>query len=379
MKHGLYVHIPFCVRKCPYCDFLSFPQSSEGRDFSLYEKYTDTVCDQMELWREKGISVDTVFFGGGTPTLIGAENLCKILEKAYACFQINDDAEITTEANPGTVDQQMLYALRKAGFKRISFGVQSFDDATLKTIGRIHNAREAEEAVQMAKAAGFTRISIDLISALPNQSMDSLMQSVDKAIALGITHISCYDLIIADDTPFAKAVEAGTFVPLDDDNAVLMQRAVAEKLEAAGFEHYEISNYAKDGHISRHNMHYWKNDPYVGIGCGAYGRLENIRYHQADTLQEYADDVTSGKLWHAVDEEVTAFDIAFETFMLGMRLKEGVQFDAIVSMLDAETASEWKKKAEKFIRMGLLQIKNGRLCATPKGFEVQNAWLCEFL
>ena len=379
MKHGLYVHIPFCVRKCPYCDFLSFPQIGEGRDFSLYQKYTEHVCAQMRLWKEKELSVDTVFFGGGTPSLIGAANLIKLLETAKANFHITEDAEITLEANPGTVDQQMLYELKNVGFNRISFGVQSFDDHTLKVIGRIHDSQQAKEAVQMAKQAGFERISVDLISALPAQTMDSLMQSVMTAINLDITHISCYDLIIAEGTPFAKAVAEGRFEPLDDDNAICMQRCASDKLEEAGFVHYEISNYAKDGHISRHNMHYWKNDPYIGIGCGAYGRYENIRYHQANTLAEYEADVLAGKLWHEVDEEVTAQDEAFETFMLGMRLQEGVEFSAILEKLDAETAKDWQKKAERFKQLHILQEQDGRLSATKRGFEIQNAWLCDFL
>ena len=373
--NGLYVHIPFCIRKCPYCDFLSFPGAERG-DFS---HYAALAARQMKVWRDEDLHVDTIFFGGGTPTLLGAENLTRILDAARENFNVEQNAEITLEANPGTVDFPMLRALKNAGFNRISFGVQSFCDETLRRIGRIHSASEAIDAVHMAQDAGIARVSVDLISALPHQTLREIEENAETAASLGVTHVSCYDLTIAQDTPFGTLAAQGNLPLPDEDTSLLMQQRVCEILNAAGFERYEISNYAKDGAVARHNLHYWHNDDYIGVGCGAHGRFRNMRYVQAETLSEYESDVQAGRRWHECEEMISTFDDAAETLMLGMRLKEGVDFSALLSRLPEDTVKMWERLSQKYESLGLVTLKNGRLCPTPRGWEVQNAWLSTFL
>ena len=373
--NGLYVHIPFCIRKCPYCDFLSFPGAERG-DFS---HYAALAARQMKVWRDEDLHVDTIFFGGGTPTLLGAENLTRILDAARENFNVEQNAEITLEANPGTVDFPMLRALKNAGFNRISFGVQSFCDETLRRIGRIHSASEAIDAVHMAQDAGIARVSVDLISALPHQTLREIEENAETAASLGVTHVSCYDLTIAQDTPFGTLAAQGNLPLPDEDTSLLMQQRVCEILNAAGFERYEISNYAKDGAVARHNLHYWHNDDYIGVGCGAHGRFRNMRYVQAETLSEYESDVQAGRRWHECEEVISTFDDAAETLMLGMRLKEGVDFSALLSRLPEDTVKMWERLSQKYESLGLVTLKNGRLCPTSRGWEVQNAWLSTFL
>ena len=373
--NGLYVHIPFCIRKCPYCDFLSFPGAERG-DFS---HYAALAARQMKVWRDEDLHVDTIFFGGGTPTLLGAKNLTRILDAARENFNVEQNAEITLEANPGTVDFPMLRALKNAGFNRISFGVQSFCDETLRRIGRIHSASEAIDAVHMAQDAGIARVSVDLISALPHQTLREIEENAETAASLGVTHVSCYDLTIAQDTPFGTLAAQGNLPLPDEDTSLLMQQRVCEILNAAGFERYEISNYAKDGAVARHNLHYWHNDDYIGVGCGAHGRFRNMRYVQAETLAEYESDVQAGQRWHECEEMISTFDDAAETLMLGMRLKEGVDFSALLSRLPEDTVKMWERLSQKYESLGLVTLKNGRLCPTPRGWEVQNAWLSTFL
>ena len=333
----------------------------------------------MKVWRGEDLHVDTIFFGGGTPTLLGAENLTRILDAARENFNVEQNAEITLEANPGTVDFPMLRALKNAGFNRISFGVQSFCDETLRRIGRIHSASEAIDAVHMAQDAGIARVSVDLISALPHQTLREIEENAGTAASLGVTHVSCYDLTIAQDTPFGTLAAQGNLPLPDEDTSLLMQQRVCEVLNAAGFERYEISNYAKDGAVARHNLHYWHNDDYVGVGCGAHGRFRNVRYVQAETLTEYESDVQAGRRWRECEEVISAFDDAAETLMLGMRLKEGVDFSALLSRLSEDEAKKWERLLQKYESMGLVTLKNGRLCPTPRGWEVQNAWLSTFL
>lgn len=373
MADGVYVHIPFCIHKCPYCDFLSFPGAERG-DFSQYAR---TAAAQMRLWKEKRIRADTLFFGGGTPSLLGADNLCRLLDAARESFCFCDDAEITLEANPGTADAPMLRTLAGAGFTRISFGVQSFCDATLRAIGRIHTAAQARDAVKMAQDAGFSRVSIDLMSALPGQDMAQIAEGAREAIALGVTHVSCYDLTIAPDTPFG-AMQEKLNLPSQEES-LLMQRLFSALLQQAGFVRYEISNYARGGDMSRHNLHYWHNDAYVGIGCGAHGRYDMTRYTQAQTLADYAHDVAQGRRWHDVEEVLTPQEDVKETLMLGMRLAQGVDFEALLAKLDPPVQMRWRMLARQYESMGLLQREGARLFATPHGWEVQNAWLCTFL
>lgn len=260
MGIGLYIHIPFCDKKCPYCDFYSL----SGSD-SLKSEYKSAVVRCIKGYADLiNETVDTIFFGGGTPTLIGADALSELLEECRTSFELSDDCEITLEANPNTVDSDMLKKLRTGGFNRISFGVQSASDSELEKIGRTHNFYKAKQAILEAKAAGFNNISADLMLGIPGQNVSSAIESATRIAQLDVTHISAYMLKIEDGTPFGKCRNDLTLP--DEDEICDIYTAVRERLSELSFEQYEISNFAKPGYRCRHNLKYWNCDEYIGIG-----------------------------------------------------------------------------------------------------------------
>ncbi len=355
MKHiALYIHLPFCARKCAYCDFVSFP----GRTDQI-PAYLDRLAREMEasIGKYGPLAADTVFLGGGTPSLLTGEQMKRLMADVRRFFAVAPEAEITSEANPGTVDAAKLRAFREAGVNRLSLGVQSFDDGLLGTLGRIHTAREAEDAVRMAAEAGFSNLSLDLMYALPGQRMVQWQATLDAALSLPIRHISCYSLIVEDGTPMKALVEANPGLLPDEDAAVSMQHEAARRLGQRGFSRYEISNYALPGFESRHNLVYWRRGDYLGLGCAAHSLMNGRRFSNTASLDNYLAGEGPGEI-----ETLTERDVFEETVMLGLRTREGVE----AALLPAD-------RLEKLRGAGLMAVENGRARVTEAGADVLNA------
>ncbi len=373
MSLGVYIHIPFCARKCPYCDFVSYAHEDAGS----MAAYCAALVREMALWAPQRARVDSIFFGGGTPTLLGSVALARLLGAARSAFVVDEGAEITLEANPGTVDEKGLRALRRAGFNRISFGVQSFDDAVLRRLGRIHSADQAKRSIRMAQEAGFANVSLDLMFALPRQRLAGVQNDLRQALALGVPHLSCYTLKVEEGTPFF-ARRQGLDLPGEEEERAMAHLA-HDMLTGAGYAHYEISNFALSGFRSRHNLHYWRNEHYIGLGCAAHGRVGAVRYAHADTLAAYEKDVRAGARMPRVTERLSAQEDAFETLMMGLRLDEGVDLAAIERAHGVRVTAKWLPIARRFAALGYARVEGARVTLTPAGWDVQNTLLIAFL
>ena len=357
---SLYIHIPFCVRKCAYCDFTSFPDKTDR-----IEDYLNRIEREMDeaASRFADLAVDTLFIGGGTPSLLGGGDMARLMDAAAKRFSIAPDAEITSEANPGTLDPEKMRAYRSAGINRLSIGVQAFDDRLLKALGRIHTRGEAIRAVLMAQDAGFDNLSVDLMYALPFQTLEDWQDTLKTAVGLPIRHISCYSLIVEDGTPMKALVDAKKAVLPDEETAVCMQHAAAAFLKDYGFERYEISNYAQRGYESRHNMVYWTRGDYLGLGCAAHSLMNGARFANTASLEDYL----AGKAGEP-PEALTERDVYEERVMLGLRTKYGVPAEILP-----------KRALERLARGGLMAVENGRARVTQAGSDVLNAVILELI
>lgn len=356
---GVYIHVPFCDGKCPYCDFYSVRGNA-----SLFDEYTEVMERAIHAWAEQtDITVDTVYFGGGTPSLLGAKRLAKILHSVQANFTVSKNAEITFEANPNSVDESFFADLKAAGFNRLSMGLQSANEDELKMLGRRHTAADAAAAVRAARSAGFENISLDLMLGLPNGSNEKLKNSIEFAASLGVEHISSYILKIEDGTPFAaKGIE----LPDGDDTAEQYLFCVDE-LAAHGYRQYEISNFSRPNRESRHNLIYWHGEEYLGLGAGAHSFLGGKRFYYPRDLQGFINgepphsDGTGG---------------SFEEFaMLNLRLTDGLQRAACVTKFGTEGDEKFSAMLKNTAKCPkpLLNCTADKISFTPQGFLVSNA------
>ena len=379
---SLYIHIPFCMAKCAYCDFASWP----GQE-SLWAEYVHCVCEEISCWKNSGYvdgrTISTLFIGGGTPSILPGELISSIMEAARALAPFEEDAEITIEANPGTLTPGKLAAWKASGINRISFGAQSFDDGLLKTLGRIHSAEDIRTAVSMARSAGFDNINLDLMYALPGQDMQKWADTLEAAIALGVSHISAYSLIVEEGTPMAQWVDDEKVTLPDDDAVNAMQRYAVSRLEQAGLLRYEISNYARPGHESRHNLTYWRRGDYLGVGCAAHSMMNGHRFENASALRSYIADSRSadvpdlpGFLSQMCYENITpltARDAMEETLMLATRTVEGLDLNAWQLDFGSDLTVTHASIIRNLTDAGLVRIENRRLSLTTHGMELQNA------
>ncbi|MCC8192183.1 MAG: radical SAM family heme chaperone HemW [Ruminococcus sp.] len=351
---GLYIHIPFCKRKCPYCDFYSL----EGQGTKTFDVYISRLIKEAQSYNPKNISVDTIYIGGGTPSLLSAEQVATLLNALKESFIVSDNAEITLEANPSSVDENKLSGYLNAGINRLSFGIQSALDDELLRLGRLHNFERAREAVTQAHNIGFKNISADLMIATEGQTPARLRQSVLFLTSLPIQHISCYMLKIEDGTPFSKR---NLSLPDDDESAELYLTAVNE-LKSSGFNQYEISNFSKEGFESRHNLKYWQGEEYIGLGTAAYSYFEGVRFHNERDLKAYlnGDDIRQ------IDER--NIDKAEEYLLLSLRLSKGVSLKKYISLGGSD---KFLQKA-KDLPANLIEINGDNIHLTAEGFLVSN-------
>jgi oxygen-independent coproporphyrinogen-3 oxidase len=370
-----YVHIPFCVRKCAYCDFNSYA----GYTTKLVERYVDALDQEVRRTVERH-PIDTVFFGGGTPTAIPAQQQADLLKTVLDTFPNESPIEITTEANPGSSDVAGLSALRDAGFNRISFGVQSFDDGLLKKLDRIHSSSEAISAVQAARNAGFENISIDLMFGLPDQTLTQWADTLDKGLSLGVQHISLYNLIVEDGTGFATLQKKGRLLLPDNDTMAEMYQMAIDRATDAGLSQYEISNFAAQGRECRHNIHYWQNDVYYGFGAGAVSYSDGIRRTNVKRPAAYCQAVeTLADLSEDVDSSPPTVRMS-ESMMLGLRMTtEGVSIARFKHDFSLDPRDLWAGEIEKYVGYGLLDVDDERVRLTERGKFMANDVMAAFL
>lgn len=390
---SLYLHIPFCQSKCAYCDFNSYA----GLE-SLIEPYVGALIAEMELWQEpsRDMSVATVFLGGGTPSLLPLPEMERIVAALRPRFRLAADAEFSCEANPGTVDFPYLQGLRSLGVNRLSLGVQSFHDDELATLGRIHTAAQAREAYHTARQAGFDNVNLDLIYGLPRQTMAAWQQTVREAIALQPDHLSLYALSLEEGTPLADAVAHGRLPPPDVDLAADMYLWAEDALAAARYQHYEISNWALPGRPCRHNLTYWLNEPYLGLGAGAHSCFGGFRFANVREPRRYVALVEESAKGHgrlaeglapflaglghiASVEQTTAARTMTETVVLGLRLVEGLPLEEFRRRFGQELMSAYGPQVEELEALGLLQRVDGCLRLTARGRLLGNEAFLRFL
>ena len=375
---GLYIHIPFCRQKCFYCDFPSFA----GRE--RYEAdYTDALCRELAvqgvLYREKWGSPRTIYMGGGTPSLLPIGLLAKILQAIADVFGDAAEGEFTVECNPGTVDAAKLRALRAGGVNRLSFGVQTFDDTLLKKIGRIHTGAQAREAMALARTAGFQNVSMDLIYGLPGESLAKLERDLEAMVALEPEHISIYGLQLEEGTAFAKMQEMGRLMLPDDDTVERMYDTMTAFLPAHGYARYEISNFAKPGFESRHNLSYWQDVPYLGVGAAAHSYLEGQRYENVREIPAYIEGIRTGKGVRRQEEAMTR-EIAMEEFaFLALRTARGIDRARFERRFGVPLEAVYADAIAKLKRQGLLEADEAGVHLTSLGMKYGNMAFEEFL
>ena len=361
---GIYIHIPFCRRKCNYCDFCSFA----GKDNDFFA-YTEELCRRIRAFASaEKRRAQTVYFGGGTPTLLPIECFSVIFDALKEGFLIADGAEITVECNPATVNESYLRALRDIGVNRLSIGLQSANENELKALGRLHSFEDFCISFDCARRAGFDNISIDLMYGIPEQTPISFKNTLEKILVLAPEHISAYGLKIEDGTPFG-AMRDSLVLP-DEDEEFEMYATCRQMLEDHGYTRYEISNFARAGRESRHNLRYWELDDYIGFGVAAHSCVDGERFGNSRDIAAFlrGEDITEERTVISEKER------AYERIMLGLRLQRGIPFEQY-----CEYAPDGERRVERFVKAGYLSQKDGRIAFTDEGFFVSNAVLRELL
>lgn len=375
----LYIHIPFCAKKCAYCDFLSGPASD-----ARIEEYAQALRKEMEYYCEfaKSYEVSTVFFGGGTPSLLTGEQMQVLMDTLRQTFFIRKSAEITMEANPGTVTVEKLRDYQNAGINRLSFGLQSVNNEELKLLGRIHTYEEFLESYEAARKVGFQNINVDLISAIPKQTVRSWEQTLETIISLQPEHISAYSLIVEEGTPFAKLYGEGEelehLLPAEEEERRMYERT-EELLQEAGYHRYEISNYAKEGYECQHNLGYWERKEYLGLGLGASSLIEEMRFHNTEEMEEYLRDANNPILLRKEQEKLDQQEQMEEFVFLGLRKMRGIQEEMFAEMFGEDIWDCYGKNLERVIKEGLLEREEGVLRLMRKGIDVSNYVFAEIL
>jgi len=382
---SLYLHIPFCHVKCHYCDFTSYAGVLRLREPFVAALRDEITYGGRQARRENGEKrrCRTIFFGGGTPSLLSAEQVALLLATAREAFDVDEDAEISLEANPGALEYGHLDELRALGVNRLSMGAQSFDAALLRWMGRIHSPEDVEGAFEAARAAGFDNINLDFMYALPGQTLESWVATLERALALEPDHLSLYSLIVEEHTPLHRWVSEGKVAPPDDDLAADMYEHARQRLREAGYVHYEISNWARSGRECAHNLTYWRNLSYIGLGAGAHSWYGAHRFVEAKSLREYTERVTvaltspnRGVALPAaaiVEEEVISRELEMaETVMLGLRLTAGVDLADFERRYGLSLESVFAERLREARAAGLVETVKGRLRLTERGTLLGN-------
>jgi oxygen-independent coproporphyrinogen-3 oxidase len=378
---GLYVHVPFCSAICNYCNF------NRGLfDAALKARYVDAVVREISNAERQEVAqdfrpapADTIYFGGGTPSLLEPDEIQRIVTACDDAFDLTADREVTLEANPESVDRERLAAFRASGINRVSFGVQSFRDVELQRLSRLHSADRACATVRAARAAGFDNVSLDLMMWLPEQSVDDWLASVDEAIALAPDHLSLYLLELYPNAPIRDAMARGRWTQATDADAEAMYLSAMERLDAAGYEQYEISNVAKPGHRSRHNLKYWQDGEWLGIGCGAHSTRDGARWKNVSATQDYIDRVDRGQD-PAVDVRTLSADERLgDALFTGLRLSDGLDLDAVRQRYGVDVWARYGDELRPFVDEGCLKREGSRLRLSRRGMLIAHEVMAIFV
>ena len=374
MNLGLYLHIPYCLHKCGYCDFNSHPENQEE---SI--RYVDALLKELRAYSSKKYTVPTVFLGGGTPTILLPSQLKQILDTVQQSFNLTPDCEITIEANPATLKLQALQEIRAAGYNRISIGVQSFDEKELKLLERVHNEEEIHSTIQQARSAKFENLSMDLMFALPSQTIEKWCSHLKQAIDKNPDHLSTYNLTIEPATAFFKLHKKGKLCLPHEDIQLEMYKTTIQTLENAGYQQYEISNFSKPGMESRHNINYWNNGEYLGVGAGASSYLNGERFKNTNLPSNYIREI--GVKENAIEtrERLEPIQAMGETLMLGLRLLKGISIDVFENRFEVSFQKVYGKVLEPLLNQELITFNQNRIALSRKGLFLADSVILKFI
>lgn len=381
----LYIHVPFCIKKCAYCDFLSAPAGEEER-----QRYVETMIKEIQGYRKKyqEYCVTTIFVGGGTPSVLSGEQIKEVFNALRASFVIDTQAEITIEVNPGTVTEEKVEAWMQAGVNRISIGLQSVNDEELQMLGRMHTYKDFLNTYHLLRDKGFNNLNIDLISAIPGQTLESWKKTLSTVAELEPEHISAYSLIVEEGTPFYTIYGEGgadgnlesMVQPLPDEET---ERFIYEETETIlqkyGYDRYEISNYAKPGYACRHNEGYWRRVNYLGVGLGASSLIENQRFQNFSTYDAYMDAIQNQKLFHEEVESLSVTDEMEEFMFLGLRMMSGISREVFQKKFGKKIETVYEKQIQQLKKDGLIEFVENRIRLTKRGIDISNYVFEQFL
>ena len=377
---GIYLHVPFCVRKCGYCDFLSMPSGKEGMDDYIYA-LIEEIRGYEEKYKCSGsrYAVKSVYFGGGTPSLLSPDAVGRVMDSLHETFTFSDekDMEITLESNPGTLTDASLTGYLNCGINRLSIGLQSANDNELRTLGRIHDSADFFKAYDMARDAGFENINVDIMTAIPGQTKESLKSTLKAVTGLGCTHISAYSLILEEGTPFYEKYSAGKGLP-DEDEEREMYHFTVSYLERRGYLRYEISNFSLPDYESRHNTAYWKRDDYIGFGLGASSLINDVRYKNTVNMKDYVGYPLSRDIF-SEQISLSVRDRMAEYMFLGLRMSSGVSEEGFNREFKTEIEGIYKNELDVLKRDGLILRDGGRIKLTEEGIDHGNYVFSRFL
>lgn len=373
---GLYIHVPFCAQKCYYCDFNSYKINGNQK-----KEYLINIEREMKFYKDefKDKCFDTVFFGGGTPSILTVDELKELVNNINENFNIKKDAEITIECNPGTINREKLEAMKEMGINRLSIGLQATQNYHLKSIGRIHTYEEFEKNYYDALDIGFKNINIDLMYALPNQKTQEWKDTLDKIIKLNPSHISAYSLILEEGTKLYDMYQNKEFELLDEDTDINMYNYTIDTLKRHGYKQYEISNYSKEGLECKHNIIYWKCDNYLGLGPGASGFIGDTRYSNIEDICEYNKCIMQNIRPVSEKIELTKKDKIEEFIFMGLRMNEGINIDVFKERFDTDFYNIYQEVMDKLIKRELVRFDGKNISLTQKGREISNTVFIEFL
>jgi len=365
---GLYIHIPFCLSKCGYCSFYSI------KSVNLVPEYIAALKKEIKHYRNVFSSFDTIYIGGGTPSLLSAGQIDDLISTVNKYFDIDRQAEITMEVNPGDVSLEYFQVLRKSGINRLNIGVQSFDNKILQLLGRRHSAKEAIAAIEAARAAGFDNLGIDLIYGVHGLSIKTWKNTLQKAVSFKPEHISCYQLSLDDRAPLYKKYSLNGWHLPDENTELKLFLTTAEQLENAGYIHYEVSNFARlDKFKSRHNQKYWQHTPYLGLGPAAHSFLNNKRWWNTSAVKTYLKEIAQGKMPAEDMETLSAEQLQLEALFLGLRTKAGIDLKCYKAKYGVDLIADKKTIIDALIKNKLVELKNGFLRPTCKGMAIADS------
>ncbi len=373
---GLYIHIPFCKQKCLYCDFVSFPKREEKQ-----EEYIEAVIQELTAKAKPEYQITTIYIGGGTPSYLPLGGIKRVMQKVREQYNVLKEAEITIEVNPGTVTKEKLEEYLSVGINRISIGLQETDNLLLQTIGRIHTYEEFLENYMLAKEAGFQNINVDLMIGLPGQNLENIKKSVSNIIALNPEHVSVYSLILEEGTPLNSKIEKGELTLPEEELERMEYWYVKNKLELAGYKHYEISNFAKPKKESKHNTSCWKQEEYLGIGLAAHSYIDGVRFSNIENLEEYLQNAKQ-KQWgknKIIQEMQTIEDKQKEYMLLGLRMLKGVSIQEFKAKYGNNPIYLYRNALQKLVEEKLITIDLDTIKLTNKGLDLANIVWEEFI